>query len=143
MGALSINDRSKPYRSNETPFAVAIRHNAFKLAEKLLSLGADPNSLSTNGGLFLSTFPSTVLGHVIISNARFCHARLNFLLNLDTQPVDFLVEPSRKLTALHRCAIAYQDVAKRAGGSVTREEFDMITNADIIYELLVKWKKAT
>ena len=37
--------------------------------------------------------------------------------------------------------MAYQDVAKRAGGSVTREEFDMVTNADIMYELLVKWKQ--
>ena len=141
IGALSITDRGKPYRSNETPFAVAIRHNAFNLAEKLLSLGADANSLSTKAGLFISAFPTTVLGHVIISNARYCQARLNFLLSLDTQPIDFLVEPNRKLTALHRCAMAYQDVAKRAGGSVTREEFDMDTNADIMYELLMKWKQ--
>ena len=141
IGTLSITDRSNSYRSNETPFAVAIRHNAFNLAEKLLSLGADPNSLSIKGGLFVSAFPLTVLGHVIISNARYCQARLNFLLSLDTQPIDFLVEPSRKLTALHRCAMAYQDVAKRAGGAVTREEFDMDTNADIMYELLMKWRQ--
>ena len=141
IGALSITDGSKSYRSNETPFAVAIRHNAFKLAGKLLSLGADPNCLSTKGGLFASTFPLTVLGHVIISNARYCQARLNFLLNLEGQPTEFVVEPSRKLTALHRCALAYQDVAKRAGGAVTREEFDMDTSADIMYELLMKWNQ--
>lgn len=140
ISALSIADRSKSFRSNGTPFAVAIRHNAFNLAEKLLSLGADPNSLSIKGGLFASAFPMTVLGHVIISNARYCQARLNFLSSLDGQRTDFLVEPIRKLTALHRCAMAFHDVAKRAGGAVTRDDFDMDTNADIMYELLVKWK---
>ncbi|KAL8901345.1 MAG: hypothetical protein Q9207_005240 [Kuettlingeria erythrocarpa] len=141
ISTLSIREESASLHSTETPFAVAIRHNASNLANKLLSLGADPNSLSTTAGLFASTNPLTVLGHVIISNARFCQARLNYLL--DNPSIDFVVEPTRQLTALHRCAMAHQDVSKRAADSrpVLTAEFDMDTNADIMYELLVKWRQ--
>lgn len=142
INTLSIHDGNAfPNSSNETPFAVAIRHNAFNLANKLLSLGADPNSLSSTAGLFASANPLTVLGHVIVSNARFCQARLNYLL--DNRSIDFVVEPTRRLTALHRCAMAHQDVTKRAGdgGPVSAAEFDMDTSADIMYELLVKWRQ--
>ncbi|KAI4175679.1 MAG: hypothetical protein LQ346_008036 [Caloplaca aetnensis] len=142
INTLSIHDENASLHSTETPFAVAIRHNAFNLASKLLSLGADPNSLSTTAGLFASPNPLTVLGHVIISNTRFCQARLNYLL--DNPSINFVVEPTRRLTALHRCAMAHQDISKRAaadGGPVLIAEFDTDTNADIMYELLVKWRQ--
>ncbi|KAL9028825.1 MAG: hypothetical protein Q9196_002853 [Gyalolechia fulgens] len=143
ISTLSFHDQDGLTQRNETPFAVAVRHNAFNLASKLLSLAADPNSLSITAGLFASLYPLTVLGHVIVANARFCHARLNYLLQLSKPPVNFLVEPSRRLTALHRCAMAYQDISKRADGEqVPSAEFDMDTNADIMYELLMKWRKA-
>ncbi|KAL8646332.1 MAG: hypothetical protein Q9226_006903 [Calogaya cf. arnoldii] len=126
ISTLSFHDRDGFTQRNETPFAVAVRHNAFNLASKLLSLGADPNSLSITAGLFASLYPLTVLGHVILNNP----------------PINFLVEPSRRLTALHRRAMAYQDISKRADGEqVPGAEFDMDTNADIMYELLMKWRK--
>ena len=125
----------------ESPFAVAVRHNAFNLAKELLSVGADPNYIASKSGLFASNCPLTVLGHVIISNARYSLVRLNYLLHLETEPISFIVEPSRDLTALHRCAMAHQDVNKRTGGEIPRIEFDMDTNADIMYELLRKWRQ--
>ena len=125
----------------ETPFAIAVRHNAFNLATKFLSLGADPNSLTIASGLSTSAFLLTVLGHVIISNARYSLSRINYLLHLEGNTVDFIVEPARKLTALHRCAMAHLEVSKRTGGTVSKWEFDIDTNADIMYELLMKWKR--
>jgi len=83
----------------------------------------------------------TVLGHIIISNARYLLARLNYLLHLKADPVDFIVEPSRNLTALHRCAMTYFEVHKRTGGVIPRAELDVDTNADIMYELLMKWRQ--
>ncbi|KAL8989515.1 MAG: hypothetical protein Q9169_008346 [Polycauliona sp. 2 TL-2023] len=143
INALSINDTDIPIQRNETPFAVAVRHNAFNLASKLLSLGANPNSLSNTAGLFASVYPLSVLGQVIVANARFCHARLNYLLQLNDPPINFLVEPTRRLTALHRCAMAHQDISKRAQDEqVPIAEFDMDTNADIMYELLMKWRQS-
>ena len=144
ISTLSIADKQGPNQINETPFAVAIRHNAFNLADTLLSLGADANSLSNTSGLSKVVNPLTVLGHAIVSNARYCHARLNYLLNLvGDSSISFIVEPERNLTALHRCAIAHVEVMKRTDGGVlvSRQEFDTDTNADIMYELLRKWSK--
>lgn len=144
IGTLSIADKQLPNQMHETPFAVAIRHNAFKLADALLSLGADANSLSTKSGLFQVVKPLTILGHVIVSNARYCHARLNYLLDLaGDSSASFIVEPERELTALHRCAMAHLEVMKRTDDEapVSRQEFDTDTNADIMYELLRKWDK--
>ena len=144
ISTLSIAGKQGPNQINETPFAVAIRHNAFNLADTLLSLGAGANSLSTTSGLFHVVNPLTVLGHVIVSNARFCHARLNYLLNLaGDSNISFIVEPKRNLSALHRCAMAHLEVMKRTDGGalVSKQEFDTDTNADIMYELLRKWFK--
>lgn len=80
---LSIQDQCSHVFPCETPLAVAIRHNAFHLASVLVSKGADPNSLSLSAGLFQSTHPLTILGHIIISNARYSSARLEYLLQLN------------------------------------------------------------
>ena len=37
--------------------------------------------------------------------------------------------------------MAYQGVKKRAGDSMIGEEFDIDTYADIMYELLMKWRQ--
>ncbi|KAL8724266.1 MAG: hypothetical protein Q9181_006906 [Wetmoreana brouardii] len=140
ISILSVNDGNTIAHDIESPFAVALRHNAFNLASTLLSHGADPNHLTANSGLFASEHPLTVLGQTIISNARYCLARLNYILKLQAHAVDFIVEPSRRLTALHRCAMAHQEVTRRTGGPVLRAEFDMDTNADIMYELLSRWR---
>ena len=141
VSTLSLENGHTAAYDIESPFAVSLRHNAFNLATKLLSLGANPNHLANKSGLFASDRPLTVLGHIIISNARYSPARLNYLLHLEADPIEFIVEPSRKLTALHRCAMAFHDVHKRTGGVIPRVEFDMDTNADIMYELLMKWRQ--
>ena len=89
---------------------------------------------------FVSSYPLTVLGHVIISNARNWSARLQYLLNLDEIKLDFIVEPKRRISALQRAAMADQDIHKVDGGVVRREEFDFDTSADVLYEFLLKWK---
>ena len=138
---LSLASKALPTLSCETPFAVALRRNAFNLSAKLLSLGADPNSLSYASGLFKAPFPTTILGHIILSNARYSSARLRFLLHLESHEVHSIVEPARKLTALHRSAMGCRDISHRTGGPVDAFEYDKHTNASIMYELLLKWKK--
>ena len=145
---LSLQDNPDPTSTCETPFAVALRHNAFHLSSTLLSLGANPNALTLSSGLFKSPHPLTILGHIIISNARYSAARLKYLLNLNLpndekqSAIDFIVEPTRQLSALHRAAMAYQDVVSVVTNkAVNIRSFDLETNRDILYELLLKWPR--
>jgi ankyrin repeat protein len=141
MTSLSIEANRAAILACESPIAVAIRRNAFNLASTFLSLGADPNALTLSSGLFNSTHPLTVLGHIIISNARYSSARLKYLLCLtNAAKVSFIVEPTRQLAALHRAAMAYQDVSSViTGKKIKIQEFEMETNRDIMYELLLHW----
>lgn len=141
ISTLTLGQSHIPEHEVESPFAVAVRHNAFSLAKELLALGADPNHTSSKSGLFASEYPLTPLGHVIISNARYSLARLSYLLYLESKPVSFVVEPLRNLTALHRCAMAHWRIKKRTGEDVPKAEFDKDTNADIMYELLRGWRR--
>ncbi len=140
ISTLTIVNDLTPVLPCETPFTVAVRHNAFRLASTLLSLGANPNALTLSSGLVISPYPITVLGHVINSNARYSSARLRYLLDLNEPMINFIVEPTRQLSALHRAAMAYQGLQKVHGGAMTREEFDFDTNANIMHELLLRWK---
>lgn len=140
MSSLSLTKTTPQIMTCETPFAVALRHNAFNLATFLLQAGADPNALTISSGLFISPYPLTTLGHMIISNARYSSPRLRYLLNTSAPACTFIVEPARRLTALHRAAMAHQEIAKVEGGEMTRQEFDIETNTDIMYELLLKWQ---
>ena len=124
----------------ETPLAVALRRNAFQLCSLFIRNGANPNALFLSSGLYISNFPTSILGHIIISNARYSSARLKYFLNDPDIIADFVVEPVRRLTALHRSAMAFTDVHRVTGGTVSRDEFDFDTNADIMYELLLNWK---
>ena len=141
ISSLTLDNLKAGIYSCETAFTVAVRRNAFNLANELLRLGANPNTLSFSSGMFTSSYPLTTLGHLIISNARYSTLRLEYLLDLPT-PVDFVVEPERKVTALHRAAMANADVSRAfdIGESVKREEFDFETNTDILQTLLMKWK---
>jgi len=141
VSTLTIKNGHAARYDIESSFAVTLRHNAFILTTKLLSLGADANHLANKSGLFVSDRPLTVLGLIIISNAQFSLAHLNYLLHLKANPTDFIVEPSHNLIALHPCAMAFHEVHKRTGGVIPRAEFDMNTNADIKYELLMKWRQ--
>ena len=130
------------------PFAIAIRHNAFHLAATLISLGANPNALTLSSGLFTSTYPLTILGHVIISNARYSSARLKHLLHLNNnnnnnnnKACNFIVEPSRQPSALHCAAMAHIDISKAVGEEIKKDEFDKETNRDVMYEILLRWRR--
>jgi len=91
--------------------------------------------------MFASSHPLTVLGHLIVSNARYSTPRLKYLLNL-SQPIDFVIEPERKLTALHRAAMAHINTSRADGGELVKKaEFDFETNAEIMRELLLKWRE--
>ena len=54
--------------------------------------------------------------------------------------ISFILEPTRQLSTLHRAAMAYQGLQKVNGGAMRREEFDFDTNANIMHELLLRWK---
>lgn len=138
ISSLTLDDLEAGIYSCETAFSVAVRRNAFNIGNHLLRLGAEPNTLSLSSGTFTSLRPLTGLGHLIISNARYSIARFRYLLNI-FKPVDFVVEPERNLTALHRAALAYTDTSRADGGElVKQEEFDFETNAEIIREILLK-----
>ena len=140
ISSLTLDDLKAGIFSCETAFAVAVRRNAFNLANELLRLGANPNTLSFSSGMFASSHPLTILGHLIVSNARYSIPRLKYLLDL-SNPIDFVVEPERKLTALHRAAMANIDASRADSGErVKKAEFDFETNSEIMHELLLKWK---
>lgn len=140
----------------ETPFSCALRNNSFKLCGELLCMGANPNALSRSAGLFASMYPVTILGHIIISNARYSSPRLRYLLSLSPwcwkseehfgdessrevgamPEVSFVIEPERDISALHRAAMGCDGVVTTDGHPIEWSEFDWQTNSEIIRELL-------
>ncbi|PWY73020.1 ankyrin [Aspergillus heteromorphus CBS 117.55] len=139
--------------SPETPFLVAVQHNAFNLASTFIHCGAHPNALCTSSGLLSLEYPTTVLGHIIAASAQHTVPRLRYLLeacptqdNKQGSFGSFIVEPARQLSALHRAAWAHRGIMHRtpecntpAHRFLNRDEYDMIMNQDIIHELLQKW----
>ncbi|KAJ5921343.1 ankyrin [Penicillium verhagenii] len=133
----------------ETPFLVAVQHNAFNLASTFLAFGADPNAVCSNAGLLSLENPTTVLGHIIAASAQHSIPRLRYLLgkfSLGEIKINFIVEQDRQLSALHRAAWAHKGVMHRTstahdpqGAFLERDEYDMIVNQDIIQELLEIW----
>lgn len=130
----------------ETPLTVAIRNNAFNLASSLITIGADINALSRSSGLVMTEHPSSILGHIIASNARHSTPRLRYLLydSSACDTINFIVEPARNLSALHRAAWAYCGLRTTSSESsihppLRREECDMDTNRDLVYELLQRY----
>jgi len=132
----------------ETPFLVAIQNNAFTLATEFLNLGADINALSISSGFVSLEQPTTVLGHVIAASSQHTTPRLRYLLHkFSDRNVDFIIEPARNLSALHRSAwantgIRHRSPGKLDGTAVSRDEYDMVVNRDILIELLQKWNDA-
>ena len=124
----------------ETPFFVAVRRNATRLADFLLSKGADLNALSTRSSLLVSSYPLTGLGHIVALNARHCIPSLRYLLEPHTavtsDSVDFIVEPTRYLSALHFCAIVPNSLQYTSGDALSAKDFDYETNRRITHELL-------
>lgn len=139
-------DANAPQHSIESPFLVAIQHNAFNLATAFIEHGADPNFLSLSAGLVSLDHPTTVLGHLVAASAQHTTPRLRYLLEQcpKRDTVDFIVEPARQLSALHRAAWAHKGVLHRApddsnGKYLSQQEYDMLINREIMHELLQKW----
>ncbi|EXJ81180.1 serine/threonine protein kinase [Capronia epimyces CBS 606.96] len=136
----------------ETPLLVAVKNNAFKLAEVLLRHGANPNAKCVSSGLIALEYPTTILGHIAASTARESASRLRFILTQcpaivdegaeTSRQIDMIVEPERAMTALHRAAWAFQGVSDRLPGgtsapeAVKRGQYDFSQNREIMVELL-------
>nr|POE77886.1 serine/threonine-protein kinase shk2 [Quercus suber] len=122
----------------ETPLSCALRSNAFKLCNALIKYQASTTALRKSSGLHKVTHVTTILGHMIVSNARYSLPRIRYLFDQHPKDLDtlFIVEPERKISALHRAAMANDGVYTTFGTLVERSEFDMTTNHEILGELL-------
>ncbi|KAL6233197.1 hypothetical protein BDW75DRAFT_215712 [Aspergillus navahoensis] len=132
----------------ESPFLVAIQHNAFGLATTFLDYGADPNASSCGAGLLSLEHPTSVLGHLVAAASQNAVPRLRYLLEQcpKRNEVEFIVEHTRQLSALHRAAWAHKGISHRSLHDLaeekmhlSREEYDMAMNREIMHELLQKW----
>ncbi|KAL4993593.1 hypothetical protein BDV10DRAFT_199466 [Aspergillus recurvatus] len=132
----------------ESPFLVAIQHNAFGLATTFVDYGADPNASSCSAGLLSLEHRTSVLGHIVAAASQHTVPRLRYLLEQcpKRKEVDFIVEHTRRLSALHRVAWAHKGISHRSPhGSaketkhLSRDEYDMAMNREIMHELLQKW----
>lgn len=133
----------------ETPLLVAVQNNAFNLATEFLNLGADINALSLGSGFIALEHQTTVLGHLIAASSQHTVPRIRYLLQISNKhdEVDFVVEPARNLSALHRVSWANKAVYHRSpeepgDENISRDEYDMDVNRDILIEILQKWNDA-
>ncbi|RKL36562.1 hypothetical protein BFJ72_g8111 [Fusarium proliferatum] len=127
----------------ESPLLVAVQNDQFQLAECFISHGADINSTSMSSGHLSFTNPTTILGHVIASNARNSIERLRYLLG-SKDSLNFIVEPTRQWTALHRAAAAHMDAEFRGTDASEAAELDWTdvdwsANREIMNELLLQF----
>ncbi|RGP65952.1 hypothetical protein FSPOR_6974 [Fusarium sporotrichioides] len=127
-------------RRTESPLLISVQNDSFQLADCFLSHGADINFTTLSSGHLSLTNPTTILGHVIASNARNSIARLRYLLG-SADRLNFIVEPTRKWTALHRAAAAHIDAEFRRTDATEAAELDWAdvdwsANREIMNELL-------
>lgn len=130
-------------RTTESPLLIAVQNDAFQLAYSFILLGADMNFTTLSCGHLTLSNPTTIIGHVIASNARNSIARLRYLLGSPAMRdrLHFIVEPDRQWTALHRAAAAYIDVQFRGTDATEAAELDWAdvdwsANREILNELL-------
>ncbi|EXL91604.1 hypothetical protein FOIG_15256 [Fusarium odoratissimum NRRL 54006] len=111
----ALNGLPDHFHTTESPLLIAVLNDAFHLAHSLVSHGADLNFTTLSCGHLTLSNPTTILGHVIASNARNSIARLCYLLGSASMRdgLHFIVEPARQWTALHRAAAAHIDVEFR------------------------------
>lgn len=132
----------------ETPFNVAVRRNAFSLADYLLHHGALLNAMSTQSSLIVSPHSLTGLGHIIALNGRHSIASLRYLLRKHEESWSttegregILVETDRELSPLHLNAIVPHGLVYAGSGEpLSAEDFDWNTNQTIAAELLL-WSR--
>ncbi|KAG5793097.1 hypothetical protein H9Q69_007835 [Fusarium xylarioides] len=127
----------------ESPLLVAVQNDQFQLADCFVSHGANINLTSMSNGHLSFTNPTTILGHVIASNARNSIARLRYLLG-SADCLKFIVETARQWTALHRAAAAHIDAEFRGTDATEAAELnwtdiDWSANREIMNELLLQF----
>jgi hypothetical protein len=146
IDGIPSSDTDDSHSPAETPFLIAVQHNAFNLATTFLEHGADPNALSVSSGLLSLEFPTTIIGQVIAASSQHTIPRLRYLLEQcpKNDAIEFIVEPTRQLSVLHRAAWAHKGITHRVPDEpdsepLSRDEYYMVVNRDIIHELLQKW----
>ena len=133
-------------QDSESPLAVAIDTNNFALADHLLSLPSPPslNALCSTGaaGHYIFSYPTTVLGRIIKTNASSSVSRLKFLFR-HSQLVDLIVTPSLNFTALHEAARL--NIGTKAHDNQAEElditNIDMVCHREIWLTLLQHYRK--
>ncbi|EEU43812.1 uncharacterized protein NECHADRAFT_73995 [Fusarium vanettenii 77-13-4] len=127
----------------ESPLLITVQNDSFQLADSFVSHGADINFTTLGSGHLALTNPTTILGHVIASNSRNSIARLRYLLDSAStrDNLNFIVEPTRQWTALHRAAAAHADAEFRGTDATEAAELDWTdidwgANREILNELL-------
>jgi ankyrin repeat protein len=130
----------------ETPFNIAVRRSAFKLANYLLQRGASINATSMRSAFLICTHALTGLGHLIALNSRHAKKMVQYLAvanaRLQQSETGFIVDPCRGFTALHLCAIVPHGISYISGGALSVAEFGWETSWAICHELL-EWAKDT
>lgn len=135
-----VEGRSESCFQTETPLLTSIYSNSFNLSSFLLESGADINACSTSAGPLATEHPTTILGHIIASSANGSIARLRFLCSVDPQSPEFIVEPDRNLTALHRCAMANGELHWAVDGQeLAYPEYNFDNNQEMMASLLERW----
>ena len=126
----------------ETPLSCALRSNAFSLCDTLIACGADLYATCTSAGLYSVSTPTTILGHLIISNSLYSLPRLRYLFRQEpsaltsVKPLLFNVQPTLELSALHLAALVPSGVCTTDGTTVETGDFDFDTNREILHGLL-------
>jgi ankyrin repeat protein len=127
-----------PTQSIETPLHIAVRRNAFCLADLLRKCGAAIDALCTHSTLLINPHPLTGLGHIVVLNARHSFHGLRYMI---ASGASFIVEPARGLSALHLCAMVPNGLVYVGGAPLLRENFDWETNSAISLELRTGFAK--
>ncbi|KAI1459630.1 ankyrin [Annulohypoxylon moriforme] len=118
----------------ETPFHIAVRRHAFRLADRLRFHGANIDATCVRAAFLVAPHPLTGLGWAVALNARHSLPGLRYLL---AQSPSFVVEPERGLTVLHLAACVPEGLKYIGSGeAVSRVDFDWDTHLLIFRELL-------
>jgi ankyrin repeat protein len=131
------------FHTTESPLLVAVQTDSFRISDCLISHGADINFATISSGHLTLTYPTTILGHVVASNARNSIARIRYLFGTASpkNSIRFVVEPARQWTCLHRAAAAHIDTMFRATDATEEVELDWTdvdwgANREMLNELL-------
>ncbi|EWZ28219.1 hypothetical protein FOZG_18060 [Fusarium oxysporum Fo47] len=139
----ALNGLPDHFHITESPLHIVVQNGAFHIADSLVSPGADLNFTTLSCGHLTLSNPTTILGHVIASNARNSIARLRCHLGSPSMRdgLHLIVEPARQRSALHRAAAAHIDVEFHGTDAAEAAELhwadvDWSANREIMNEIL-------